>query len=83
VGQQKTAAPVFSNELDHLSQPDSTPNFYPLSVICQSLFHTCISRGSQNATFWFRSAAGGPQRRGSQAADENTRCFMEVASYGL
>ena len=44
-GQQQTAAPVFSNESDHLSQPGSTPNFYRLSVICQSFSSGCAGEG--------------------------------------
>ena len=38
MGQQKTAAPVFSRVFANLSQLHSTPNRYRLSVICQSDF---------------------------------------------
>src|SRR5688500_8022299 len=69
-GQREAAAPVFSNVFDHLSQPGSTPNFYRLSVICQSLFIWSNSRGSQTATFWLRIAVAWPQRRSSQPTDK-------------
>jgi hypothetical protein len=73
-GQHKAAAPIFSNEFDHLSQPGSTPSRHRLSVICQSVFFTCIRRGSQSSTDkrltkrpdaasnrWFASAALVPE----------------------
>ncbi len=59
MGQQKTAAPVFSKVFRNLSQPDSTPDRYRLSVICQSVFSSSI----RCATFWFI-------RMGSQTTDK-------------
>jgi hypothetical protein len=56
-GQQQTAAPVFSRVFHNLSQLDSTPSRYRLSVICQSDFSgpselrpSCSSRKGSQAT---------------------------------
>ena len=48
MGQQKTAAPVFSRVFRNLSQLDSIPNRHRLSVICQSVF----VRSNRTATIW-------------------------------
>lgn len=47
-GQHKTAAPVFSRVFDNLSQPNSTPNRYRLSVICQSVFISQTTRANRH-----------------------------------
>ena len=45
-GQHKAAAPVSSNEFDHLSQPGSTPNFYPSRAAQLSNIASALTRGA-------------------------------------